>query len=66
MVIASGWLELMEMLRGADAVWAVGVSESVTMTVKFDVPVAVGVPVIVPLEFSVNPAGRLPAVNCQE
>lgn len=42
---------------------AVGVSESVTVTVKLIVPVTVpvGVPVMAPVEaFNVNPAGRLP------
>src|SRR5271165_6242107 len=38
-----------------------GTSESVTFTVKFVVPAAVGVPLIAPVDaFSVNPAGRLP------
>lgn len=59
-VICSGALLLMEMLRPAVALCAVGVSESTTFTVKFEVPVAVGVPVIWPLLFRPNPAGRLP------
>ncbi len=43
------------------SVSAVGVWESVTLTVKFDVPPAVGVPLSVPLdELSDRPAGRLP------
>src|SRR5271165_4788228 len=38
-----------------------GTSESVTFTVKFVVPAAVGVPLIAPVDaFSVNPAGKLP------
>lgn len=36
--------------------------ESVTFRVKLEVPVAVGVPVIKPVEDRFNPAGRLPAV----
>ena len=38
-----------------------GISESVTIMVKFDVPVAVGVPLIAPVAaFNVNPAGKVP------
>ena len=73
MVITSGALELIEMLRFLDAVCAVGVSESAAVTVKLNVPVAVGVPEIVqftllpqPTELSDNPGGRLPAVTCHE
>ena len=52
------------MLRFAVAVLAVGVSASVTVTVKFTVPEAVGVPVIAPVaEFRLNPAGKLPVVT---
>jgi hypothetical protein len=48
------------------AVWAVGVSESVTVTVKFDGPAVVGVPEITPVEvFSESPVGRLPVVTAQ-
>jgi hypothetical protein len=48
------------------AVCAVGVSESVTVTVKFDVPAVVGVPEIAPVElFSESPLGRLPVVTAQ-
>src|ERR1022692_1251070 len=53
-------------LKLAFAVFAVGVSESVTVTVKLSVPtnVPVGVPEITPVEaFSDNPAGRLPTVT---
>jgi hypothetical protein len=35
------------------------------MTVKVEVPVAVGVPVTVPFAFRVNPAGRLPEKRLQ-
>jgi hypothetical protein len=39
-------------------------SESLTPTVKLDVPAAVGVPEIAPLlAFSVNPEGKLPVVT---
>jgi hypothetical protein len=37
-----------------------GLSASVTVTVKLDVPLAVGVPEIVPLADRLRPAGRLP------
>ena len=56
------------MLRFAEAVFLVGDSESVTVTVKFVVPVnvPVGVPVMAPvLLFRVNPAGKLPVVTAQ-
>jgi hypothetical protein len=53
---------LTAMLRLAVAVSGV-VSESLTPTVKLEVPAAVGVPVITPvLAPSVNPAGRLPVL----
>lgn len=64
-VTLSGATEI-AMLRFAFAVFAVGVSESVAVTVKFTVPtyVPVGVPEITPvLPFNDNPAGRLPAVT---
>jgi len=49
------------MLRALVAVCAVGVVESVTFTVKLDVPEAVGVPLIAPLDaFKVSPAGSEP------
>ena len=52
------------MLKFAVAVLAVGVSESVTVTVKFVVPEAVGVPEIAPVAvLRVRPAGRLPVVT---
>jgi len=42
------------------------VAESVTVTVKVNVPAADGVPEITPVdEFKVNPAGRLPVVTDQ-
>jgi hypothetical protein len=53
------------MLRLAEVEFGVGVSESVTVIAKFEVPVnvPVGVPVIAPeLAFKFNPAGRLPDV----
>jgi hypothetical protein len=65
------------MLRGATAfvivivsdlvvVCAVGVAESVTFTAKLNVPAAVGVPAISPVEaFSANPAGRDPEARDQ-
>jgi hypothetical protein len=57
----------MVMPRFFVAVCAVGVSESVTVTVKFDVPAVVGVPEIAPVElFKDSPAGKLPVVTDQE
>jgi hypothetical protein len=51
------------MLRLAVAVSAV---ESVTFTVKSEVPVALGVPLIDPvLGFKVKPAGKVPALMLQ-
>jgi hypothetical protein len=46
---------------------AVGVCESVTVTVKFEVlvTVPVGVPEITPALLKLKPAGRLPAVTLQ-
>ena len=53
------------MLRAADLVCA-GLLLSVTETVKLEVPEAVGVPEMTPVEgASVTPAGRLPAVTDQ-
>jgi hypothetical protein len=46
----------------AEAVCA-GDALSLTVTVKFDAPVAVGVPEITPALDIVNPAGRLPALT---
>ena len=48
------------MLRLAVLVFAVGLVESVTLTVKLKVPVAVGVPVITPLADKFKPVGKLP------
>ena len=45
----------------ADADWS-GLPASATVTVKFEVPVAVGVPEIRPVDGArLSPAGRLPA-----
>ena len=58
---------LTTMLRFAVAVFAVGVSESVTLTVKFAVPEAVGVPEMAPVAaLSVKPTGKLPLVMVHE
>jgi hypothetical protein len=52
------------MLRACVAVCAVGVAESVALTVKLLVPVVVGDPVIAPvLLLSVSPAGSKPTVT---
>jgi len=50
------------MVRFAVLVAGVGVCESVTFTVKLEVPVPVGVPEITPVVLNVKPAGKLPAV----
>src|SRR3990170_5051472 len=39
---------------------AAGVAESLTRTVKLEVPAAVGVPLITPAALRLKPAGRLP------
>jgi hypothetical protein len=48
------------MIRLAVAVLAVGVSESVTVTVKFAVADVVGVPEITPALLKLKPAGKVP------
>jgi hypothetical protein len=53
------------MERFAVAVLGVA-SESVTVTVKLDVPVAVGVPEIFPLVLRVSPSGKVPVVTAKE
>ena len=56
------------MLRAALAFCGVGVSESVTVTVKLTAPtnVPLGEPEITPVvAFNVRPAGRLPVVTAQ-
>jgi hypothetical protein len=54
------------MLSDCVAVSAAGVLESVTMAVKLNDPVVVGVPEIVPLAVaSVRPAGSVPALTLQ-
>jgi hypothetical protein len=64
-VTRSGAL-LTVMLRLADLVAGVGVCESVTFTVKFDVPVVpLGMPEITPALLRIKPAGKLPAVMLQ-
>ena len=55
--------ELIVMDEFTVAVWA-GLLESSTVSVKAEVPLAVGVPEMIPVEaLSVSPAGRLPAVT---
>ena len=54
------------MLNDFVAVCAVGAVESVTLTVKLNVPAVVGVPEIVPLAVaSVRPPGNAPALMLQ-
>jgi hypothetical protein len=50
------------MLKGAVSTAFVGVWESVTMTVKSELPVVVGVPLMIPSLVKVNPGGRFPAL----
>jgi hypothetical protein len=50
-------------LRLPVAVSGVGVDESVTFTVKGDVPEAVGVPEMTPRVLNVSPVGKLPLVR---
>ena len=50
------------MLSCCVADWEPPTLESVTLTVKVDVPTAVGVPVIAPALLRVRPAGRDPAL----
>jgi hypothetical protein len=48
--------------RSAVALWGVGVVESVTCTVKLELPVVLGVPVMAPLDERLRPEGSEPAV----
>jgi hypothetical protein len=61
-VNVGGAVEVTAIESGTDCVCA-GLPASVTVAVKLEVPVAVGVPEITPVaDVSVRPAGRLPAV----
>jgi hypothetical protein len=54
------------MLRLAVADFAVGVSESVTITVKLETPAVATAPEIAAVvPFKVNPEGRVPVVTAQ-
>lgn len=60
-VTGGGGGELIIRLRGAEAVWGVGVVLSVTVAVKLKVPAAVGVPAMIPVdEFKLRPLGSVP------
>ena len=49
-----------------NVVCAVGIAESLTVTVKVDVPDVVGTPLICPVAvFKVSPVGKAPAVTLQ-
>jgi hypothetical protein len=64
-VKAEGAGAAMTIERATDLVWA-GLPPSATVTVKFVVPVAVGVPEIKPVvREMLSPAGRLPTVMDQ-
>ena len=56
---------LMTMVSALSAVTGVGVELSVTRTVKFDVPAAVGVPETVPVPLNVSPLGSVPLSSDQ-
>jgi hypothetical protein len=62
-VVAEAAETTMEKL--AVAVLAVGVLESVTRTVKVDVPVVLGVPEITPADESESPVGSEPDATAQ-
>ena len=53
------------LLKACVAVCGFGVVPSVTVTENEYVPTAVGVPLIVPFELRVSPAGKAPAVTVQ-
>ena len=54
------------MLNCLDFVCGVGVAESVTVTVKAEVPDVVGTPLICPVAgFRVRPVGKAPTVTLQ-
>ena len=59
-VVTESAAGLITMVSALSAVTGVGVELSVTRTVKFDVPAAVGVPEIVPVPLSVRPLGNVP------
>ena len=65
-VVVMASAALIVMLSAAVAVPGVGAVESVTFTVKLDVPVALGVPEIAPVvEFKVKPVGNVPTLMLQ-
>ena len=53
----------MMMLKALVVVCGTGVPESVTRTVKLEVPGVVGVPEMTPLLLSVNPVGSAPLAS---
>jgi hypothetical protein len=63
LVMAGGWP--MVMLKAFVAVIAVGVLESVAVTVKLEVPAVVGMPEITPFAAKTNPVGRDPGGTVQ-
>jgi len=65
-VVTLSGAKLTVMLKLAALVAGVGVCESVTVTVKLEVPVVpVGVPEITPALLKLKPAGKFPAVLLQ-
>jgi hypothetical protein len=59
-VIESGGGGLIVTVKTGEATVKGGVPKSVALIVKLDVPVPLGVPIIVPTLFRVSPAGNLP------
>ena len=63
-MVVIGKAAFTRMLNCWTAVCGVGVAESVTVTLKVEVPDAVGMPLIAPVvAFNVRPAGKLPVVT---
>ena len=60
--VVTASIVLTVMLRLPMAVWP---AESVTVTVKLNVPAVVGLPEIVPEVLNASPGGRLPVVTVQ-
>jgi hypothetical protein len=65
-ICSAGTVAEIVMVSDWVAVFAVGVVESVTFTVKVEEPAVVGVPEIVPPVERVKPAGKVPELILQE
>ena len=63
MIVNAGGAGAATAIESATDLLCAGLPASVTVTVKLDVPLELGVPVIRPVPpFRLSPAGRLPAV----